>query len=251
MDQRECLVLDHEAAGTALAILRSAQSLTSKVAELTVQDGEDDDDGDIDDEDDDDEEEPEDAEIVDEEALGEDDGEGDDAVMPLAADVTRGKSLEDDYNDDVDEASLMKAAPRSRPEDESEFDSLLAATMHESLESRKLTAKVSVDNMTVPMHLFRKKEPGVLRVALDGSGASGDDTASPGPSGVAFKLLRKKGRGGNKIEVRELVVPESAALAKYSSKAQEAAKKEAAEVKRRVLQVGEVGRRGFMQCVLW
>lgn len=34
-----------------------------------------------------------------------------------------------------------------------------------------------------------------------------------------FKLLRKRGKGGSKVEVKDLVVPESASLAKYSAKA--------------------------------
>jgi hypothetical protein len=215
------LKLDHEAAVVAIAGARlmglTISGQPTPRGEVGVDDDDDcgyDDDEDDVDEDDVDEEDPGDAGGDDEDVdnLG-DDGEGDDTVMPL-----RGQPDDDDEDDGVDEAVLAQVKPRQqRPEDEGEFDALLAATMAESLESRKLVNKVSADNMTIPFDLINKQTPSApapfrLGVPMDSAGSDGD-------KGVVFKLLRKKGRGGGRVEVRELVVPESASLARYSTKA--------------------------------
>ncbi len=128
-----------------------------------------------------------------------------------------GRLRNDPDDDDMEDAVLLEQPSKStRPDDENEFDSLLAATMHESLESRRLVNKVSVDNMTIPLHLLGRSEQGPLRLSEDG----GDAAESPDVDrSFAFKLLRKKGKSGNKVEVRELAVPESAPLARYSAKA--------------------------------
>jgi hypothetical protein len=133
---------------------------------------------------------------------GDDGDDGDDAVGPLVGDRDVGGA------DDDDEAVvIVREAASKRPEDDAEFDALLAATVQESVESRKLAARVlSVDNMAIPTHLMR----GPSRAAPQADGG-----------GVVLTMLRRKGRGGGvaKVETKAIVVPDSVPLARYSAKA--------------------------------
>ena len=156
----------------------------------------------------------------------EDDGDGDDAldtIGPLRGQDDDDVAIDDKDDDDVvvvrDDNAVEKA-----PEDENEFETLLAAMMQESAESRKLVTRVSADNMAIPMHAIKaqasRAQSQQVAALVTGSGLGAGASDAP-LGGKVFTVLRRraKGAGAGKVETRSLVVPEDVPLARFSAKA--------------------------------
>ncbi len=79
------------------------------------------------------------------------------------------------------------------PEDDGEFEALLAATMQESIESRKLASRVSTDKMAIPMAALKAQSARALAHAggpmtLLPGGGLGHAGEGVGPLGPGAKV---------------------------------------------------------------
>ena len=84
----------------------------------------------------------------------------------------------------------MVVRDQAPPEDDGEFEALMAATLQESIESRKLASRVSADNMAIPLAALKAQaarasahSSGPMALLPGGGLGPSDSSQQPGPLG--------------------------------------------------------------------
>jgi regulator of nonsense transcripts 2 len=204
---------------------------------------------DVEEEEDDDEDEAEGEESLDGDVVDDEDAEEREREEMEEA-LQRRRAEEEEQEMSEREAARMMERMRASEEDD-EFERAFRSMVQESVQGVKTIGTFKsggTDRMAIPAVLPKPKN--IIASRFRSGSADDDDLLQdtndsmqkPGKVNVAFKLLSRDTRG--RIETRQLLVPEDAAMAIKLAKSEAALKLERQKLKERVLQIESLAEMG-------